>query len=68
MAAEVVLPLRYDRFEDCPDAAKKHAKQPYGYLERSEWADRKLKTHTCHQCPTCGFWSVWKRKPKAKRC
>jgi len=67
VVAKDVIPFKYERFEDCPDADKNHARQPDGYVERSEWADRKAKTHTCHQCPTCGFWVMWKRKPKAKK-
>jgi hypothetical protein len=62
--ADEPLPFKYDRFEDCPDA-KKHTKQPDGYVSRAEWAERKLKTHDCTQCPTCGFWVIWRRKRAA---
>lgn len=55
------VPFAYDRFEDCP-AAKAHAKQPSGYVERSNWSERKLKTHEQLQCPTCGFWVIWRRR------
>lgn len=58
-------PLKYGRFEDCPDVAK-HTKTPSGYVEKAEWAERKMKTHECHQCPTCGFWVIWRRRRKAK--
>ncbi len=51
--------------EDCPDKAK-HTKSPSGYMEWHAWAEKKAKTHTQHRCPTCGFWSIWKRKPKVK--
>ena len=60
---DAASPFKYDRFEDCPDA-RKHTKQPAGYIDRSLWADRKAKTHDCFQCPTCGFWRVWKRKER----
>lgn len=56
-----VLPFKYDRFEDCPDAAK-HAKMPDGYIDRAEWSERKARKHVCEQCPTCGFWVKWRRR------
>jgi hypothetical protein len=49
--------------ETCPDRAK-HTPDPPGYVAWLEWAEKKAKTHTQHQCPKCGYWVVWKRKPK----
>ena len=57
------IDIKYAQFEDCPDV-KKHTKQPEGYVARSYWMDKKSKRHTQEQCPTCGFWVIWKRKPK----
>lgn len=54
-------PTEYERFEDCPDA-RKHTKQPAGYVDRALWGERKAKTHTQERCPTCGFWVIWRRK------
>ena len=56
---------KYAKFEDCPDA-KKHTKSSEGYIARSDWMDRKSKRHNQEQCPTCGFWVIWKRKSKEK--
>lgn len=61
-ASTAELPLKYDRHEDCPDAAKRHTKAPTGYLERESWAERKSRRHVQTQCPTCGYWVVWKRR------
>ncbi len=47
----------------CIDKAK-HTPDPTGYIAWHEWAEKKARTHTQHQCPTCGFWAIWKRKPK----
>lgn len=52
---------RLDMRVACADEAK-HTRAPTGYLAWHEWAERKAKTHTQHQCPTCGLWAVWKRK------
>lgn len=49
--------------DDCPDRAK-HTSDPPGYLQWHAWAEKKAKTHVQIQCPTCGFWAIWKRKPK----
>ena len=51
------------RGTDCPNF-KNHTKQPEGYLQWHEWAENKAKTHTQEQCPVCGLWCIWKRKPK----
>lgn len=57
----MTIPIRFDRFEDCPDV-KKHTRAPTGYIAFSEWTDRMARTHDQLQCPTCGFWTVWKRR------
>ena len=30
---------------------------PYGAWH--EWAERRLRTHECIQCPECGLWKIW---------
>lgn len=56
--------VRYRSADDCPDAAS-HTPHPIDYGAHADWAERKLKTHTQHRCPTCGFWAIWKPKRKA---
>lgn len=46
----------------CPDAAKRHTKAPTGYIAWHEWAEKKSKTHKQERCPTCGFFSIWKKR------
>lgn len=57
--------MRYTSADDCPDRDK-HTPQPYGYVERSTWAEKKLRTHTQQRCSTCGFYAIWKRRPVRK--
>lgn len=45
----------------CPDR-EKHTPCPSGYLEWHAWAEKKAKTHEQETCPTCGLYSIWKRK------
>ena len=52
---------KYSSADACPNV-KAHTKSPDGYLAWHEWAEKKAKTHEQTQCPTCGFWSIWKRK------
>lgn len=40
----------------------KHTRQPKGYVEWHEWAEKKAGTHTQHKCPGCGRWAIWKAK------
>lgn len=42
----------------CPEKLT-HTPAPDNYLEWSRWADEMQRTHTQHQCPTCGFWTQW---------
>ena len=56
-------PFYYKRAEDCPKADK-HTPCPGGYLNWHAWAEKKAKTHDQLQCPTCGFWAIWKPKKK----
>ena len=49
--------------DDCPDA-RRHTKCPDGYVDRSEWVAEKLRTHDQFRCPTCGFFAIWRRRPK----
>lgn len=53
--------------EECPDL-EKHTVCPVGYLHWHEWAEKKARTHNQSQCPTCGYWAIWKpKKRRAKR-
>jgi len=52
----------YRNAEQCPDRAT-HTESPDGYLAWHVWAEEKARTHVQHQCPTCGFWAIWKPKP-----
>lgn len=47
--------------DDCPDI-KRHTKHPEGYVAWHEWAEKKERTHTQERCPTCGFYSIWKKR------
>lgn len=40
----------------------KHNMGPPGYVERAEWAEKKLKTHEQKQCPKCGLWALWTKR------
>lgn len=48
---------------ECPDRHK-HTKHPEGYLQFHAWAEKKMRTHEQVQCPTCGWWAIWKRRDK----
>lgn len=39
-----------------------HTPMPEGYLDRAEWAEKKVKTHEQVRCPTCGLWAVWVKR------
>lgn len=52
--------------ETCPSRSK-HTPCPSGYIAWHEWAEAKEKTHEQTQCPTCGFWAIWKRRRRAAR-
>ena len=51
----------YPAAHDCPDI-KKHTKAPSDYIAWHEWAEKKMRTHTQERCPTCGFYSIWKKR------
>lgn len=38
--------------------------EPTDYLGWHAWADRMSRTHTQHECPGCGRFTVWRLKPK----
>lgn len=47
------------------DAAKPrciHPGWPDGYIARSEWAEKKLKTHDQVKCEECGLFAIWVKK------
>jgi DNA-directed RNA polymerase subunit RPC12/RpoP len=52
--------------EKCAKCLERENHEPRGYGEWHEWAQAKIKTHTNEQCPTCGYFTVWKKRPKAK--
>lgn len=39
-----------------------HTKDPEGYLQWHEWAEKKSARHYQVQCPGCGRYAIWKRK------
>lgn len=45
----------------CPNESN-HTKTPEGYIERSVWAQKMLKTHKQIQCKLCGLWAIWTTK------
>jgi hypothetical protein len=36
-----------------------HEPQPDGYVERAEWAEVMMDTHTQRKCRGCGLWLIW---------
>jgi len=57
---EGVTPLTADPSES-PDC-EPHTPMPSGYVARSDWADRMMKTHIQRQCKGCGKYQI--RVPK----
>jgi len=45
-------------------AACKHTPAPTGYAQWVDWAERKAKTHDQVECPHCGRFAIWVRKPE----
>ncbi len=39
-----------------------HTKDPEGYVQWHEWAEKKSARHYQVQCPGCGRYAIWKRK------
>jgi hypothetical protein len=42
----------------CPNA-KRHTKQPAGYVAWFEWAEKKGKTHRQIRCHGCNLLKIW---------
>jgi len=40
----------------------KHTPMPEGYIQRQEWAEKKMKTHIQSRCPECKLWAIWTPK------
>lgn len=59
---EGVTPLIADPPES-PDC-ELHTPMPSGYVARSDWADRMMKTHDVRKCRGCGKYQVWEPKPR----
>ena len=36
--------------------------EPFGYIERSDWAEAKMKTHVQRKCMKCGLYTIWTKK------
>ena len=65
-----------DKAEDAPSGSEQTCEcfhhgmrkiaEPFGYIERSDWAEAKMKTHVQRKCMTCGLYTIWtkKREPK----
>jgi predicted RNA-binding Zn-ribbon protein involved in translation (DUF1610 family) len=51
----------YRNAAECTQASK-HTKAPEGYIDWHLWAEKKARSHVQHECPTCGFWAIWKPK------
>ena len=45
------------------ERADLHTPAPSRYLAWHEWAEKKAKAHTQEQCPGCGLFKVWRRRP-----
>ena len=43
-----------------------HLKEPQGYAQWQEWAEKKSVKHYQVKCPKCGLYHIWKRKRKEK--
>ncbi len=56
---------KYADKDECPDK-RKHTPMPSSYIQWHEKARSLRKTHLQKQCPTCGFWSIWKPRAKVK--
>lgn len=54
--------MRYTK-DTCPDVAK-HTKCPPSYAQWDVWAEKKSVRHFQVMCPTCGLYTIWRRKPK----
>jgi len=47
--------------EACPQH-ERHTYGPDGYNAWHDWAQRRSRTHTQHQCDGCGYWLIWMPK------
>lgn len=61
MTVHIRTHSRYNSPSECPDVST-HTKTPAGYLAHLDWMDKKIETHTQHQCPTCGYWVIWVKR------
>jgi hypothetical protein len=52
---------------DYPCGANRLKDEPVDYNGWHEWAERKMRTHRQHKCPTCQLFHIWKRKPRPTR-
>jgi len=39
-----------------------HTVCPSEYHQWHAWAEKKMRTHRQVRCPTCGLWTIWKKK------
>lgn len=37
----------------------KHIKEPTGYIEWHNWAEKKSRTHRQIRCEKCGLYKIW---------
>lgn len=51
-----------DREEDCPSFAKHNVGSSWGI---SDAVIRRWRNYEQTQCPDCGLWAIWKRRPRA---
>lgn len=47
--------------DECSNRAS-HTPRPDGYHEFLEWCREMSKTHTQEQCPSCGYYVIWKER------
>lgn len=50
--------------DDCPDAKTRHNRMAREALWSEPEAASWRRYQEQHQCPTCGFWVVWRRRTK----
>lgn len=52
---------------NCPKR-KIHTKQPEGYVQWMEWAERKHRLgYVQENCPGCGLYAIWRKKTAIHR-
>jgi len=50
----------------CGTKGRNYPKQPRGYVEWQNWAEKMSKTHRQLACPGCGLLTVWVLKARGR--